>query len=665
MEIRPEDEIVADILRDRPTLVDLAPCCIVVDNLPQVGPDRIEKLKGILLKKFTPELDKADKPAIHMPVDAKGLTKGFAFCEYLQPASAHSVAAAMNGFKLDKNHALLVNPLNDVERSQQVPDEYVPVDLTEFKPRPDLRQWLRDSRHRDQFAVRYGPTTGVYWNGGGVTDPEDAEVREYWTESFLSWSPRGSYLATVHQLGVAIWGGEKWQQLNKFAHFGVRLLEWSPCERYLMTFSPEVTDSKADPKAIVVWDVRSGRKLRAFQHVSEREKHPWPVFKFKWSACGNYLARISLKKDGIDVYSIPAMTRQTHKIADVRNFEWSPSDTHLAYWLPESTNTPARVVIADVPDWKELAIKNLVNVSSCAFRWHPQGDYLCVKVDRYTKSKKNTFTNFEIFRIREKAIPVEAIELKDTITAFLWEPHGDQLAIIHGDSPKISVSFYKVETAAKAHELGKIVCRKTLEKKAVNALFWSPAGQYIILAGLGNLNGTLEFFDTSDMTTLAMGDHFMCTDVAWDPSGRFVTTSVSAWHKQMENGYFIWSFTGKQILRKPLDLFYQFVWRPRPALLLAEDARKQVKKDLKKWSIKYDRLDTLLSNSASQEVQERRARLQAEYKAFRDKVDAINAEEHEKLMALRGGQDREPEYVEGVEVVQSVFISEKVEVVPA
>jgi uncharacterized protein with WD repeat len=30
--------------------------------------------------------------------------------------------------------------------------------------------------------------------------------------------------------------------------------------------------------------------------------------------------------------------------------------------------------------------------------WHPQGDYLAVKVDRYTKTKKSTYTGFELFR---------------------------------------------------------------------------------------------------------------------------------------------------------------------------------------------------------------------------------------------------------------------------
>lgn len=56
--------------------------------------------------------------------------------------------------------------------------------------------------------------------------------------------------------------------------------------------------------------------------------------------------------------------------------------------------------------------------------------------------------------------------------------------------------------------------------------------QYIVLAGLGGgagLTGTLEFFDTGDMVSMNTSEHFMCTHVEWDPTGRYVMTYVCAW----------------------------------------------------------------------------------------------------------------------------------------
>lgn len=47
----------------------------------------------------------------------------------------------------------------------------------------------------------------------------------------MRWSPKGTYLATFHQRGIALWGGEKFKQIQRFSHQGVQLIDFSPCER--------------------------------------------------------------------------------------------------------------------------------------------------------------------------------------------------------------------------------------------------------------------------------------------------------------------------------------------------------------------------------------------------------------------------------------------------
>ncbi|GFS34858.1 eukaryotic translation initiation factor 3 subunit B [Nephila pilipes] len=57
--------------------------------------------------------------------------------------------------------------------------------------------------------------------------------------------------------------------------------------------------------------------------------------------------------------------------------------------------------------------------------WQKCGGYLVVKVDRYSKARKEKneykysgmYYNFEIFHMREKQIPVDSIEIKENITA--------------------------------------------------------------------------------------------------------------------------------------------------------------------------------------------------------------------------------------------------------
>jgi uncharacterized protein with WD repeat len=48
-----------------------------------------------------------------------------------------------------------------------------------------------------------------------------------------------------------------------------------------------------------------------------------------------------------------------------------------------------------------------------------------------------------------------------------------------------------------------------------------------------SMNGTLEFYDLNEVALMNVGEHFTATDVEWDPSGRYVSTSVSWWAQKV------------------------------------------------------------------------------------------------------------------------------------
>lgn len=54
------------------------------------------------------------------------------------------------------------------------------------------------------------------------------------------------------------------------------------------------------------------------------------------------------------------------------------------------------------------------------------------------------FYNFEIFHLKKKQVPVDTVECKEVVNAFAWEPVGSKFAFVHGENPRISVSFYKI-----------------------------------------------------------------------------------------------------------------------------------------------------------------------------------------------------------------------------
>ncbi|XP_063444701.1 eukaryotic translation initiation factor 3 subunit B-like [Mytilus trossulus] len=652
-----DEELLGDLLKSKPKESDGIDNIIVVDNVPEVGPDRQEKLSKVIRKLF----EKFGKIVNeYYPTDGDK-TKGYIFIEYSSPVHALEAVKMANGYKLDKLHTFSVNLFSDFDKYGNIPDDWEPPNAKPFKDVGNLRYFLQETDCFDEYSVIYdgGERTAILKNS--PREPTVIEERTRWTETYVRWSQQGSYLATFHGKGIALWGGPKFEQIMRFSHPGVQLIDFSPCERYLVTFSPLQTNSE-EPSAIIIWDIRTGQKKRGFHCETQST---WPIF--KWNPDGAYFARIS--PDTLSVYETPSfglLDKKSLKITGVRDFSWSPTDNLIAYWVPEDQNVPARVTLIQMPSRQEVCVKNLFNVADCKMHWQKNGDYLCVKVDRYSKAKKmeekeqvkysGMYYNFELFRIREKQIPVDKLEVKESVMAFAWEPTGNKFAFIHGESPRISVSFYSIRA-------GKVELIKTLERRQANHLFWSPAGQFIVLAGLRNMNGVLEFVDASDVTVMANTEHFMATDVEWDPTGRYVVSAVSWWGHKVDNAYWIWSFQGRLLLKQPQERFCQLQWRPRPQVLLSTEELKGLKKNMKKYTEQFESVDRLRQSNVSSEQIEKRKTLMAEFKKFREDKEEELAHYKSRRIALRGGVDTDILYEEEIdeEVVEFLLkVEEKV-----
>jgi len=105
----------------------------------------------------------------------------------------------------------------------------------------------------------------------------------------------------------------------------------------------------------------------------------------------------------------------------------------------------------------------------------------------------------------------------------------------------------------------------------------------------------------------------MCTDVEWDPTGRYVMTGVSWWGHKVDNAYWLWNFQGKILNRSSEEKFCQLVWRPRPPTLLSKEQLKDIKKNLKK----YDAKDKMRLFRASKALVEKRKVMMDAFQEYR------------------------------------------------
>ena len=266
------------------------------------------------------------EPATCIP-DFEADRCSYAFVEYETPQQALKACKTVHGTPVDKRHTFGVNRITDIERygrEGRIEDEYDPPIIEEFKEKEHLRWWLGDPNCRDQYALYRADSVAINWN----RKKEVAETiveRQHWTEKFLNWSPLGTYLATMHMKGIQLWGGPSWTRQARFVHPWVDLVDFSPSEKYVCTWSykpievaeddPILTEDE-DGKNYIIWDMDTERPLRSFNMYDlptapigpegqpVKKQLPWPTF--KWSADDKYVARMK-EGEGVYVYELPSM----------------------------------------------------------------------------------------------------------------------------------------------------------------------------------------------------------------------------------------------------------------------------------------------------------------------------------------------------------------------
>lgn len=534
-----------------------------------------------------------------------------------------------------------MNKLTDIERfgrEGRVDEEHQEPDIPPFQEKEHLRSWLGDSTGRDQFAMYRADTVGVFWNRK-KEQPDRAVTRENWTELFITWSPLGTFLTSTHQRGVQLWGGQSWNMHMRFPHPNVNLIDFSPNELYIVTWSaqPMQVDENHpalsmddDGKNYVVWEIRTGKPIRSFGEVEIGEMDKEKAAKiqrptFKWSSDDKYLARLN-PGQSVSVYELPKMVlidKTPVPIDGVSQFEWCPSlpsrdgiksyEQIFAYWSPEEGSTPAKVGIMSIPSRAILRTRTLFNVTDVKMRWQSESAYLAIKVDRHSKSGKSLATNLEVMRVKEKGVPIEVIEaVKETVVDLAWEPKGDRFVIITvGEAPpagsavppKTSISFFTPDQVKGSSHVGNFRCISTTDKKNQNSLFWSPKGRFIVVGTIASSQSSdLDFWDMGEkdlsekeaaaaLTLMNTADHYGVTDVGWDATGRYVITSSSIWRNAMEAGFHLYDFRGMLLREETVEGIKQIIWRPRPQTLLSKDEMRAIRKNLREYSKGFDEED--------------------------------------------------------------------------
>jgi len=193
----------------------------------------------------------------------------------------------------------------EFEKIMQTEDYLVTEDRADLR---DLRTPVFDIK-REQYLYQSGRNVFVnYFSATSASNKQDENtvaVLEQATDKPATWSPQGTYLIIIKADKVVFYGGGGNMRtiitlkISKVTHVSM-----SPCERYVMTFSP------MGERAYTVWNFQMAEPIIDFKYADLEDNTT-----YKWSHDGNYLAKQfvlekdSGKKEGIVVYELPEMNR--------------------------------------------------------------------------------------------------------------------------------------------------------------------------------------------------------------------------------------------------------------------------------------------------------------------------------------------------------------------
>lgn len=111
-------------------------------------------------------------------------------------------------------------------------------------------------------------------------DENTVTVLEQATDRAATWSPKGTYLIIIKADKVVFYGGGNMRIIITLKISKVHHVSMSPCERYVLTYSP------MGDTAFTFWNFQLAEIIREFDIApGETEKT------YKWSHDGNYVAK--------------------------------------------------------------------------------------------------------------------------------------------------------------------------------------------------------------------------------------------------------------------------------------------------------------------------------------------------------------------------------------
>lgn len=260
----------------------------------------------------------------------------------------------------------------------------------------------------------------------------------------------------------------------------------------------------------------------------------------------------------IDIKKPTYKFRLQDSSATFQAFQMSPGlNPAVAVFVPEKGGKPAQVLIYNVPNFNQpTCSKTFFKAEKCQLRWNALGTALLALASTdHDTSNKLYYGETNLYLLGIAGL-YERIDLKreGPIHDITWSPSAREFAVSYGYMPS-ETTFFDARGNAIHH----------LPTAPRNTIIYSPHGRFVLVAGFGNLQGTVDVYDRqnkfSKVCTFEAANTSVCE---WSPCGRFILTATTAPRLRVDNGLKVWHASGRLVYLREYPELFSIGWKPQP-----------------------------------------------------------------------------------------------------
>ncbi|XP_057477770.1 uncharacterized protein LOC130765376 [Actinidia eriantha] len=404
-----------------------------------------------------------------------------------------------------------------------------------------------------EILVR-GPEGFTLWTGPPYSNGQPSIKLERIPCTNAKFSEDGSKLMVIKSESIiCIYDCKSSKEIRSFEVPNILAATLSPRGTYLQTFQKS---SSPQEKNVILWKTQTGDSVyRLFQ--KNMMKTTWPSIQFSSDeAIACRMATNEIQFFDARDFSKGIINRL--RIPGVTAVELSKCPgSHVAAYVPESKGIPASVqvfVCGKDSHSQPVARRSFFRCSTVQLKWNSGSTGLLILVQSdvdktnqsyYGESKLNYLTTDGT---HEGVVPLRK---EGPVHDVQWSCSGSEFAVVYGFMPASATVFDKK-------------CKPLLELGSgpYNTIRWNPKGNFLCLAGFGNLPGDMAFWDYMEKKQLGTTKAEWSVTSEWSPDGRYFMTATTAPRLQVDNGIKIFHHNGSLYFKKMFDKLYQVEWKP-------------------------------------------------------------------------------------------------------